>query len=249
MAADHTKPSEREFLARNPFPGPLTTGLFYREKMRAIYRIAPNGIEGRVLEVGGGESGLSTMLFPKATVINLDRDPRYAASTCNQQGSVRFLAADATCLPFPDGSFDVVTMFDVLEHIEEDSLAAVEALRVLRPGGWLLLTTPNDRWRFPFYDVLRPICPSDEDVMREWGHVRRGYSLEQLERVVGRPPVVHRDFINAMTVVGHDVSFSRLPWRLRRLACVMLTPLTWVGYGLQRSSTPGTETAAAWVKA
>ncbi|HEY9769022.1 MAG TPA: hypothetical protein V6C71_11095 [Coleofasciculaceae cyanobacterium] len=32
----------KDFLARNPFPYPLTLGFFYREKMRAIHRIAPN---------------------------------------------------------------------------------------------------------------------------------------------------------------------------------------------------------------
>jgi hypothetical protein len=53
------------FLAANPFPRPLTDGLFYREKMRAIHRIAPDtlGVSARsaaVLEIGGGRSGLTS---------------------------------------------------------------------------------------------------------------------------------------------------------------------------------------------
>ena len=43
----------RPFLQRNPFPRPLTLGFFYREKMRAIHRIAPKKVVGPILEVGG----------------------------------------------------------------------------------------------------------------------------------------------------------------------------------------------------
>ncbi len=49
----------------------LTDGLFYREKMRAIHRVAPAGIEGRILEIGGGRSGLASILYPNADIVTL----------------------------------------------------------------------------------------------------------------------------------------------------------------------------------
>lgn len=49
---------------------------------------------------------------------------------------------DAT-LPFPDGSFDVVVMTEVLEHLANHLTVIREAGRVLRPGGHLFFTTPN----------------------------------------------------------------------------------------------------------
>ncbi len=61
-----------EFLTQNPFPHPLTLGFFYREKMRAIHRVAPDEPFDRILEVGGGRSGLTAMLYPRARVTNLD---------------------------------------------------------------------------------------------------------------------------------------------------------------------------------
>jgi hypothetical protein len=50
-------------------------------------------------------------------------------------------------------------------------------------------------------------------------------------------------------VLGHDLAFSRLPGRLRRLLCAALLPLTLAGYTLHRRRGRGTETAAFWRKA
>ena len=49
------KQSLPEFLSQNPFSYPLTQGFFYREKMRAIYRVAPDLPFENILEVGGGQ--------------------------------------------------------------------------------------------------------------------------------------------------------------------------------------------------
>lgn len=46
-------------------------------------------------------------------------------------------------LPYPDGAFDLVVSMDVVEHVVDPSPWLREALRVLRPGGTLFLTTPN----------------------------------------------------------------------------------------------------------
>ena len=58
---------------------------------------------------------------------------------------------------------------------------------MLRPGGFVLVTSPSQHWRFPYYAALAPICPTDEDMIAEWGHVRRGYAPTDLARLFGRP--------------------------------------------------------------
>jgi SAM-dependent methyltransferase len=50
---------------------------------------------------------------------------------------------DAYHLPFPDGAFDVVIASEILEHIPDDRAAMAEAMRVLRPGGRLVVTVPR----------------------------------------------------------------------------------------------------------
>jgi SAM-dependent methyltransferase len=51
--------------------------------------------------------------------------------------------ADVTKLPFGDGSFDVVVCSEVLEHIEDNRAAVRELVRVLKPGGDLVVTVPR----------------------------------------------------------------------------------------------------------
>ena len=242
------KQSLPEFLSQNPFSYPLTQGFFYREKMRAIYRVAPDLPFENILEVGGGQGGLTTLLYPRSHITNLDLNPQYATAPCNQQAQVRFVCGDATALPFEDQTFDAVTMFDVLEHIPAHNMAIAEVFRVLRPNGFLLVSTPNENWRFPYYALMKPVCPPEADVMAEWGHVRRGCTLAELEQLIEVPYQSYATFINPITVVGHDVAFSNLPHRVRRSLCIMLSPLTWLSYALHRPDSKGTETASAWQK-
>ena len=236
------------FLAKNPFPHPFTTGFFYREKMRAIHHIAPNLPFKNILEVGGGQSGLTATLYPTAKIINLDYNIDYANAPCNRQKNVKFVFGTATNLPFKNQSFDMATMFDILEHINDHEASITEVLRVIRPGGFLLITTPNENWRFPFYKIMKPFCPSEEQMFKEWGHVRRGYSLSELINLIDIPYQKCAAFISPITVLCHDVGFSRLSGRLKRIICMVLSPLTWAGYLLHNHNGKGTETACAWKK-
>jgi len=52
----------------------------------------------------------------------------------------------ASALPHPDGFFDVVIATDVIEHILDTEAFVSELARVVRPGGTLIVTTPNQAW-------------------------------------------------------------------------------------------------------
>lgn len=240
------KASLSAFLARNPFPNGWTDGLFYREKMRAIHRIAPaviggEGAHARVLEIGGGRSGLARLLYPEAEVVTLDLD-----FALRDGGSAVFVCGDARRLPFADGAFDAVTLFDVLEHIQDDGIAAREALRVTRSNGVVLVSTPNADWHYPFYRFMKPVCPPETELMANWGHVRRGYSAAKLMELFGASPDRSATFINPVTSFYHDLAFSRLSRRMRKPLYAVAAPVVSIGYLAHRPGTPGSETAFAW---
>ena len=61
----------------------------------------------------------------------------------DREGRWLVAQADITNLPFSDGSFDVVICSEVLEHIEDNQTAVAELVRVLKPGGDLVVTVPR----------------------------------------------------------------------------------------------------------
>lgn len=244
------KAALKSFLSKNPFPNGLTDGLFYREKMRAIHRIAPEqlaqgGRRPRILDIGGGRSGLAWLLYPDAEVVTVDIDPALGGQG-PAAGHTRFVCCDARRLPFPPGTFDAVTMFDVLEHIPDDRQAAAEAMRVTRPGGVILVSTPTAAWRYPYYSVFKALCPPESELMAGWGHVRRGYEARQLQDLFGAIPEKRASFINALTAVFHDVAFSKLGRRKRKLVYLAAAPFAALGYLLHHPAMAGAETAASW---
>lgn len=117
----------------------------------------------RSLDVGSAD-GPSSQWLRTAQHVPLDTDPRGLS-----RGGV---CASALELPFRDATFDLVSAFDVVEHIEDEDQGLAELARVLAPGGHLLLAVPAYEWAWTHHD--------DDS-----GHYRR-YTRRRLAAAIDR---------------------------------------------------------------
>jgi SAM-dependent methyltransferase len=110
-------------------------------------------MSGKVLDVGCGEMPFRALLGPGAGYTGIDVPNAQAFSMGSSSDIIAF---DGRVIPFPDASFDHVLCTEVLEHVEEPSALISEMLRVLRPGGTIMVTVPfSARVHHAPYDFQR----------------------------------------------------------------------------------------------
>lgn len=98
----------------------------------------------RCLDLGCGDGGTSGVFLRKEGFEYQGVDvSRAAIEQARLNGLNVTLIDDASSLPFDDRDFDAVICFEVVEHLFDVNGTMAEILRILRPGGCLLLTTPN----------------------------------------------------------------------------------------------------------
>ncbi|WP_242441383.1 class I SAM-dependent methyltransferase [Stenotrophomonas maltophilia] len=114
------------------------------------YHFASRFCQGkRVLDVACGEGYGSRILSNAASsVVGVDISAEAVAHAQGKYacGSLEFVEASAASLPFPDDSFDVVVSFETIEHHDQHEEMLSEIRRVLRPGGLLVLSSPNKQY-------------------------------------------------------------------------------------------------------
>ena len=102
----------------------------------------------RIIDVGSGGGAVAQALQEFGHVTACDIDVRCAASVARRPG-MSFAYGTAEAIPFADGSFDLVTAFDVLEHLDDDVRALREMARVVSPAGLIAVTVPAYGWLSP----------------------------------------------------------------------------------------------------
>jgi ubiquinone/menaquinone biosynthesis C-methylase UbiE len=109
------------------------------------YKEAAKLVRGTVLEVGSGEGYGIIELAPKADhYIAVDKYNTEISDELKKENNITFIQAEVPPLKgIKDNSVDFVVTFQVIEHINDDEMFLQEIHRVLKPGGKLILTTPN----------------------------------------------------------------------------------------------------------
>lgn len=140
----------------------MSVGMHRRWLHRAV-EAASEGSPNRILDVATGTGDVAIALaqaMPRAEVCGIDLSEgmiergRRKVAAAGLDGRIALSQADCLALPFADNSFDVVTVAYGVRNFEHLDRGYAEMLRVLRPGGKLVvieLTTPRSAIVKPFY--------------------------------------------------------------------------------------------------
>ncbi len=160
----------------------------------------------QVLDAACGEGYGSSLLAKAAeSVIGVDIDAkavRHAGQRYASQKNLEFRTADCTQLPFENGRFDIIISFETLEHLSSQEALMSEFRRVLKPGGFLMLSSP-DKSEY-----------SDKRGFQNEYHVKE-LDRKQLENLISRE-------FPACRLLGQKLMFHSAIWNLGEISKISL---------------------------
>lgn len=187
-------------------------GPFYRLILDRIRRCPQR--PARVLEVGCGSGIDSYALAARSGAVHDGLDASEASVRLARRlrtafrSEVAFELGDACRMPYPDATFDVVFSQGLLEHFEDPRPLIEEQVRVVRPGGSIVIDVPQ---RYSLYTVLK------HRQMRRgtwrWGWERE-YSAAEMRALAGG----HAMELECLGSWGYDFYTGLLRWPLVKLA-------------------------------
>lgn len=125
-------------------PGIPEENYWFRRHEVVYAALLPQCEGAAVLEAGCGEGyGADLLAGVAERVLGLDYDALTAAHVARRYPRVGVARANLVAPPVPDARFDAVVSLQVIEHLWDQELFLRECLRVLRPGGRIMVSTPN----------------------------------------------------------------------------------------------------------
>ena len=214
-------------------PGIAEENYWFRRHEAAYLHLIGHCADAVVLEAGCGEGyGAQLIRTVARRVVALDYDELTSQHVARSYPELNVLRGNLATLPLRSESVDVVANLQVIEHLWDQEGFLAECRRVLRPGGKLIVTTPNRLTFSPGQDTplnpfhTRELAPSElDEMLREAGFrvdeltgLRHGKRLDSLldgqiisaqveVALSGAPwPVELKEAVESVTVEDFDIT-------------------------------------------
>ncbi|HJQ44756.1 MAG TPA: class I SAM-dependent methyltransferase [Amycolatopsis sp.] len=191
MTSSSARAAALHLTGERTVPGVPAENYWFRRHEAAYRALLPYYV-GTVLEAGCGEGYGAALIAERAErVVALDYDEPTTAHVAGCYPQVGAVRGNLAFLPLRSSTVDVVANFQVIEHLWDQVGFLAECRRVLRPGGRLLVTTPNRLTFTPDSDIplnpyhTRELAPSELDLLLR----EAGFEIELLHGLHHGPAV------------------------------------------------------------
>ncbi|KUI00048.1 class I SAM-dependent methyltransferase [Mycobacterium sp. IS-3022] len=217
MSAFVTDGPDLPLTGERTVPGLAEENYWFRRHEVVYERLADRCAQRDVLEAGCGEGyGADLIAEVARRVIGLDYDESAVAHVRARYPRVDMRHGNLAELPLADGSVDVVVNFQVIEHLWDQAQFVGECLRVLRPGGTLMMSTPNRITFSPGRDT--PINPFHTRELNAAELTEllttAGFSVEAMLGVFHGPRLVELDARHGGSLIDAQIAraLADAPW-------------------------------------
>jgi ubiquinone/menaquinone biosynthesis C-methylase UbiE len=134
-------------MIKSTFKSPnLYKKIFYSTRVDKIIKLLDIKSKDKILEIGCGEGYYTKQIgaiSPNLIATDISQNYLIKAKSYNPYSIMDYICCPAEKLPFDNNSFDKILMSEVIEHLTDWQKGIEEAKRILKPGGKLIITTPN----------------------------------------------------------------------------------------------------------
>ena len=213
--SDPVDPGSLPLTGERTVPGIPEENYWFRRHEAAYEFVLPLVAGKLVLEVGSGEGyGTAMLATAAARVIGIDYDEFASAHAVARYPQATFLRANLAALPVAPASVDVVATLQVIEHVWNHREFVGECLRVLRPGGLLIVTTPNRLTFSPGLDEPANLFHTKEFTADELTDLLTtgGFVIEQVLGLHAGPPLAALDAAHGGSFVEAQLATPPDEW-------------------------------------
>ena len=213
----HEPSADLPLTGERTVPGLAEENYWFRRHEVVYRRLSQRCVDREVLEAGCGEGYGAELIADVATrVIGLDYDEQTVAHVRARYPRIDVRHGNLAELPLPAGAVDVVVNFQVIEHLWDQGQFVAECHRVLRPGGVLLMSTPNRITFSPGRDTpLNPFHTRELNASELTELlVDAGFTLEAMLGVFHGPRLVELDEKYGGSIIDAQIAraVADAPW-------------------------------------